>query len=172
MNPTKLLVALAGSAFVLSATLHAEAVKGQTARYELKNRSNFRIDSEARAPFWPIGWKKPKAGVAASIAESVAVDAPRIQLQPGHFSVTSILMGNPPLATINGRAFEEGELLPVVYGTERLRVVVRAIRDGAVWLEHEGHQIMVPIHRQELGPKRAEQKAQATEFTIKIAPPK
>ena len=170
MNRTKLLAAIAGSALAITATLHAEAAKGPVARYELKNRSNFRIDADSRAPFWPIGWKKPKVAGAAGTTEIIAVEAPRIQLQAGHFSVTSILSGNPPLATINGRSFEEGELLPVMYGTERLRVVVRAIRDGAVWLEHEGHQIMVPINRPEVGPKRAEQKAQAPEFTIKIAP--
>ena len=58
----------------------------------------------------------------------------------------------------------------MIYGTERLRVVVRAIRDGSVWLEYAGQQIMVPIHRPELGLKRAQQTPQASEFTIKIAP--
>jgi hypothetical protein len=170
MNPTKLFVALAGSVVALSSTLHAEAAKSPVGHYELKNRSNFRIDSEARAPFWPIGWKKPKVTSGGPITTAVATEAPRIQLQPGNFSVTSILLGNPPLATINGRSFEEGELLPVVYGAERLRVVVRAIRDGGVWLDYEGQQIMVPIHRPELGAKHTEHKAQAAEFTIKIAP--
>ena len=168
MNPTNLFVSLAGSALVLSATLHAEAVQSPSGRYDLKNRSNFRIDTDARAPFWPIGWKKPKttsAGTTTTVTETSG-----IKLEAGNFTLTSILLGNPPLATINGHSFEEGELLPVICGKERLRVVVRAIRDGAVWLEHDGQQIMVPLHRPELGPKRSEQKAQAQEFVIKIAP--
>ena len=168
MNATKLFVSLAGSTLLVSAALHAETAPGQSGRYDLKSRSNFRIDADARAPFWPIGWKKPKAasaGAATAVAETSG-----IKLEAGNFTVSSILLGNPPLATINGRAFEEGELLPVVYGKERLRVVVRAIRDGVVWLEHEGTQIMVPLNRPELGPKRSEQKAQAPEFTIRIAP--
>lgn len=169
MNRTKLLAAVAWSALVFSTALYAETTPGAAARYELKNRSNFRIDADSRAPFWPIGWKKPKVS-AGGVVEAVAVEAPRVELLPGHFTVTSILSGNPPLAMINGRSFEEGELLPVVFGNERLRVVVRAIREGVVVLEHEGHQIVVPIHRAELAPKQAERKAQAAEFTIKIAP--
>lgn len=168
MNPTKLFASLAGVGLILSATLHAEAAQGQAGRYDLKNRSNFRIDADARAPFWPIGWKKPK--VAASGATTTVAETSGIKLEAANFTVTSILLGNPPLATINGRSFEEGELLPVVYGKERLRVVVRAIRDGAVWLDHDGTQIMVPLHRAELGLKRSEQKAAVPEFTIKIAP--
>ena len=171
MNPTKLLAGVAGCALVFSAPLHAESAPGTGTSYELKSRSKFRIDTGVRDPFWPIGWKKPKASTGGAV-ETIAVETPKVQLLPGHFTVTSILLGNPPLATINGRSFEEGELLPVVYGTERLRVVVRAIRDGGVWLEYEGQQIAVPIHRAELGPKHAEQKAQAPEFTIKIAPAK
>ena len=171
MNPnTLLLIILAGNAVTYSVPVHAEAAVAGPGRYELKNRSSFRIDADTRAPFWPIGWKKPKAVASVQGAGDVNSETPKIQLQPNQFNVTSIVLGNPALATINGRTFEEGEFLPVVYGTERLRVAVRAIRDGGVWLEHEGQQIMVPIRRQELGHRQAEQKAQPSEFTIKIEP--
>jgi len=168
MNRTTLLTSIVGGILVLSAALHAETGKAPGGAYELKNRSAFRIDADARAPFWAIGWKRPKG----TVEEVVAADAPKVRLQPSHFTVTSILGGNPPLAMINGHSFEEGEVLPVVSGTERLRVVVRAIRDGEVVLEYEGQQIVVPIHRPELGVRRAAQKAQAPEFTIRITPQK
>ena len=171
MNPKRLLlITLAGGAAAYSLPLHAEATAAGSGRYELKNRSSFRIDADARVPFWPIGWKKPKSVASHQGTGTAVIEIPKIQLQPGHFNVTSILLGNPALATINGRTFEEGEFLPVIWGTERLRVAVRAIRDGGVWLEYQGQQIMVPIHRPELGKRQAEQKAQPGEFAIKIDP--
>lgn len=170
MNPTKLLITVVGSAFVLSSTLHAENVAGKAAGYELKNRSAFRIDLDSRVPFWPIGYKKPKP-VASKGAEGGEIVEPKVQLDAGQFRVTSILLGNPALATINGRSFEEGELLPVVYGGERLRVSVRAIRDGGVWLDHDGKVLFLPLARPELGQKRAAQvTSRPSEFTIDIAP--
>lgn len=171
MNRKRLLIiAIAGSIAAHSGPLCAENTASGPGRYELKNRSNFRIDADARAPFWPIGWKKAKPVTSSQGAGAATSHAPKVELQPGHFNVTSILLGNPALATINGRTFEEGEILPVVWGAERLRVVVRAIRDGGVFLEYEGQQVMVPIHRVELGRRQAERKAQPAEFTIKIDP--
>ena len=159
---------LAGALLAFSATAWAEAEKAKG--YELKNRSSFHIEGDARIPFWPIGFQRPKIKSDGTLAP--VVKASKIQLEPEHFSVTSILLGNPALATINGRSFEEGELLPVIYGTERLRVVVRAIRDGGVTLEYEGQHILVPMRRPELGQKHSQQKAEAVEFLIKIGPSK
>ena len=126
MTPTKLLIALAGSCVALSAFTSAKspAPDSPPEPYELKNRSSFRADPEARTPFWPIGWQKPAKNAAPQVQAKAA--EPAIQLLPSHFNVSSILLGNPALATINGRSFGEGELLPVVAGTQRLRVVVRA----------------------------------------------
>jgi len=166
MKPAPLLLTIAGAALALSAHLRAESERPKG--YELKNRSVFNADSEARIPFWPIGFQRPKIKAVGNSAPVVA--ASKIQLDPGYFSVTSILLGNPALATVNGRSFEEGELLPVVYGTERLRVVLRAIRDGGVTLDYEGQQVFVPMKRPELGQKHVQQKADAVEFTIKIGP--
>lgn len=168
MKQAALLFTIAAASVVLSypALAETENTKG----YELKNRSSFKVDSDARIPFWPIGFVRPQIKADGTLATPVLA-TPKIQLEPDNFSVTSILSGNPALATINGRSFEEGELLPVVYGTERLRVVVRAIRDGGVTLDYEGHQIFVPMKRPELGSKRSEQKADPVEFTIKIGAP-
>lgn len=168
MKQAAFIFSIAAVSAFLSSTAQAEA---DTAKgYELKNRSSFKVDSDARIPFWPIGFVRPAIKADGTVATPVLA-TPKIQLEPGNFSVTSILSGNPALATINGRSFEEGELLPVVYGTERLRVVVRAIRDGGVTLDYEGHQIFVPMKRPELGSKRSEQKVDAVEFTIKIGAP-
>jgi len=165
------LLTIAASTAALSSTVHAEsgADGNAVAGYDLKNRSGFRSDADARIPFWPIGWQRPKVktGVETSVP---VVEAPAIQLQANHFTVSSILLGHPALATINGRSFEEGEMLPVIYGEQRLKVIVRSIRDGGVWLAYEGQLTFVPMRRPELGNRPAQQKAEAVEFAIRIAP--
>jgi len=162
MNPLSLFVTIAGCSAMLSTAVRAEG-------YQLKNHSLFRADADARIPFWPIGWQKPNAKGGAGAA-SVEADTAKVQLQPHHFNISGILLGNPALVTINGRSFAEGELLPVISGSQRLRVVVRSIRDGGVWLDHEGQQTFVPLRRPELGNKPSQQKAEPVEFAIKIAP--
>ena len=161
MNTARILLAIAGASLALSTARGVEP-------YELKSKSAFQADSEARAPFWPVGWVKPRRDGSGQPVQPQAEPVSRIQLQPQYFNITTVLLGNPPLATINGRAFGEGELLPVVAGKQRLRVLVRAIRDGGVWLEYETQQLFVPIRRSELGLKRTEQKAEPVEFAIKI----
>lgn len=134
--------------------------------YEVKNKSSFTVKEGARVPFWPIGWSKEKV-VAKSTAPVVPV-AKVFLIEPQHFTVTSVLLSHPPLATINGRSFGEGEYLPVQAGGQPLKVVVKAIRDGGVWLDQSGHQIFVPMKRQEIPNKGPVDPKQAEEFTIKI----
>jgi hypothetical protein len=165
MKSAQFILAIAAATLVFSSPAQADPGKG----YELKNRSSFHADMDARIPFWPIGWKRPLIKADGSSDVPVAAAA-KVQLQAGHFSVTSILLGNPALATINGRSFAEGELLPVIYGTERLRVVVRAIRDGGVSLDYEEQHIFVPMRRPELGAKQAQQASEPSEFAIRIGP--
>jgi hypothetical protein len=140
--------------------------------YKLKNRSSFTLSREARAPFWPIGWNKSKSTDPYQprvTSTGVLTAKKKFEIQPQHFSVTSVLVGKPALATINGRSFAEGEVLPVIAGTERLRVVLKAVRDGGVWLEHATTQIYVPIRRFEVDATRSvEQPPQSAEFSIQI----
>ena len=140
--------------------------------YELKNRSSFSLNHEARAPFWPIGWVKSKSGATNQprvTSGGVLVAKKKFDIQPQHFSVTSVLLGHPALATINGRSFAEGEVLPVIAGNERLHVVLKAVRDGGVWLENGATQIYVPIRRYEVEATRpAEQQPLSSEFSIQI----
>ncbi len=147
----------------------------QLVPYELKNRSKFTLNKEARAPFWPIGWVKSKSTDPYQprvTKNGVLAAQKKFEILPQHFSVTSVLVGKPALATINGRSFAEGEVLPVIAGNERLRVVLKAVRDGGVWLEHGATQIYVPIHRVEVDSTRpVEQPTQSSEFAIRIGAP-
>lgn len=155
------------AAFAIAAGAHAAPDKAK--HYDLKNRSTFSGGEDARIPFWPIGFQRPGKG-GGTVAATVAV-APKIQLEPRHFNVTSILLGNPALATINGRSFGEGEVLPVIFGSERLRVVVNRIGDGMVTLGYEGQAIQVPMRRPELGGKQAQAQSKQPEFVIQIGSP-
>ena len=168
MKSAHLLLTVACTALAVACTAHAESEK--SGGYELKNRSSFNVSADARIPFWPIGFTRPASrpdGAASEMRKTAA----GIQIDPSNFSVTSVLLGHPALATINGRSFEEGEVLPVVHGGERLRVVLRAIRDGGITLQYESQQIFVPLKRPELGTRQAQQKSEPAEFTIKIGAP-
>ena len=156
-------------AAIFTASVACGAETGKVASYELKNRSTFGIKPGTRAPFWPIGWSKDQKTVVVASAPIQKV----FLIQPNHFKITSILLSNPPLATINGRAFGEGEYLPVEAGGQPVRVVVKAIRDGGVWLDQSGHQIFVPMQREKLTPRGPTEEKQINDgFTIKIESPK
>ena len=138
--------------------------------YQPKNKSSFSVQSGARVPFWPIGWSKEKQSAAP---EAVAPAPVKVFLiEPQHFTVTSVLLSHPPLATINGKAFGEGEFLPVTANGQPLKVVVKAIRDGGVWLDQSGHQIFVPLKRQGIPPpKPNDPNVGPSEFKINIGEP-
>ena len=144
--------------------------------YALKNRSSFTLAAETRAPFWPIGWVRPKGGAAPvdpgqPSAAPVEAAAPQIQLTAESFNLTSVLLGNPSLVTINGRSFEEGEFIPVTSGEKRLKVQVRAIREDGAWLQLEKQNpVLVPMRRGELRPKTAVSETRG-DWAIALTPP-
>ena len=125
--------------------------------YELKNRSSFATaDSNARAPFWPIGWVKRKAGAQAVVA------VPKIVLDGKNFKVTSILLGSgttPSLAVINGRAYSEGEFLhlPKTTVPPIPHIRVQRINDGNVVLQNADQILVASLQRPELNAKRPEE---------------
>ena len=166
MKTARIALALLATGFGFHAAARAEeaAADVKTAGFKLKNRSAFTQTEDSRAPFWPIGWNKDQKPVA--IASAPVSKA--FLIQPNHFRLTSILLSNPPLATINGRAFGEGEFLPVEVGGQPVKVVVSAIRDGGVWLDQSGHQIFVPILRQFLKTPSPEEKQSSEGFKITI----
>jgi hypothetical protein len=149
---------------IATATVATGAESAKTAPYELKTRSAFNIKAGTRPPFWPIGWNKDQKPVA--VANAPVTKA--FLIQPNHFRLSSILLSDPPLATINGRAFGEGEFLPVEVGGQPVKVVVRAIRDGGVWLDQSGHQIFVAIPRGTLKLPSGDEKQPSEGFKITI----
>lgn len=159
---------IVGSGHAAAPSTDDTAGETKVVRYELKNRSKFGLEENARAPFWPIGWKKPVKSSSTQAAATVNESANQFLIQPEHFTVTTVLSGNPPLATINGKAFGEGEVLPVLAGNERIKVVVHAIRDGGVSLQQGDHMIFVPLRRAEVAPRAAAAPAVVQEFSIKI----
>ena len=137
--------------------------------YQLQNRSAFALPMDTRTPMWPIGWVRPAGDLPR---QSVYTPTPGVgfQLQPHHLHVSSILMlSGEPLATINGRAFGEGEELPVYVGERPIKVTVKAIRDGVVIVEQNGRQIICPIQRKGVPEKASDpQQPVVDSFKIKI----
>lgn len=152
------LAALASGVLILPSRAQEAGQEVPAARYQLKNRSSFAAKDTGRAPFWPIGHVKRSRNAEAPVAA-----APATQLEPEMFSVTSILMGNPSLAVINGRAYGEGEYLRMARAAAgakpakvaaldtRIRVRVVRIMDGQVALQSlDGQSLVVPLRRQEV----------------------
>jgi hypothetical protein len=137
--------------------------------YHLKKRSVCNIAPDVRPPFWPIGWVHH---------DGPHQDAPvglKYVLEEKNFAVTSILMGPPAIAFINGRAYEEGQFLkmakaavlvatptaptaPAMASSAAMpRIRVQRITDGQVWLAFETQIIAVPLKRPELNERKADQ---------------
>ncbi len=136
----------------------AEEPAPKTPGYELKNRSSFTAADDTRAPFWPIGWSRrvtqaPPTAAAPAVVKST--------IDPNHYKITSILLGSPSLAVINGRAYEEGEYLKTPRSKDAapagqvapLRIRVQQITDSAVILQHAEQMVTVPFSRPGLAAK-------------------
>lgn len=121
--------------------------------YVLKNKSSFSLTDDMRPPFWPIGMK----GKIAPVARTVATVPKNVYKEPvlkaDYFTVTSILLGGkPPIATMNGHSYTQGEVVPVVFEGHRINLVMRQVVDGGVQLAQGENVFWVPLRRQELGP--------------------
>jgi hypothetical protein len=128
-------------------------------RYELKNRSSFDVAENARAPFLPIGWVKPQGSISAPVVQQANIDA-------SGFRLTSILIGNPSLAVINGRSYEEGQFLRLPRGGPQVRIRLYRIGDGQVWLQIDDKLHAVPLKRPELGERKVEEQLLSEEREI------
>lgn len=165
MSPRFVRSILAASV-VCAAPVHAEEAKVEEKppAYVLKNKSVFSATADdQRAPFWPIGWVKRKPMPVATAAVQV-IQAPKVILDEKNFKVTSILLGNPSLAIINGRTYMEGEFLraakvaaapavagaPTVVTQPAARTRVYRINDGSVVLQNQEQLLTVPLQRPEL----------------------
>ena len=154
---------------MLPALAGAEApavnAKPEIQPYVLKNRSSFHaMSEEQRAPFWPIGWSR-RNPVSFVSAAAPRVEAPKPKFDASSVKLTSILLGNPSLAIINGRSYSEGDYLrqprlaadkpvarggPAVIGAAAPRVRVYRINDGSIVLQNQDQLVMIALRRPEL----------------------
>lgn len=120
-------------------------------RYELKTKSTFDVSESMRAPFLPIGWVKPAPNTP------VIQQQQQVTLDPTGFRLTSLLLGNPSLAVINGRSYEEGQFLRLPRTGPQVRVQLYRIGDGQVWLKMDDKLFIVPLKRPELGERKPDE---------------
>jgi hypothetical protein len=144
-------LALLGSGLVQAEdkTAQPESTPG---KYQLKNRSVIAMRDTTRPPFWPIGWVK--RGPNSQKAPIVS----RVNFDEKSFVVSSILLGNPSLAVINGRSYSEGDFLRFPRGTvDPVRIRVKQILDGAVQLQADNQVFVAKLQRPEITAKKFEE---------------
>lgn len=177
MNHRSISLAILLSAVGAGAAFAEDAAAGSKApAYVLKKRSAFSpLADDQRAPFWPIGWCKRKPVAAAAAAPAQVAEAPKMKLDARNYKVTSILLGNPSLAIINGRTYSEGEFLrtprtavaahggaarpaPATTAAAPVpRIRIYRITDGNVVLQGPDQYLTVPLLRPELAQRRGEE---------------
>lgn len=157
MSPRFVRFILAASLIsVVPVSAEQPAPAAKSPPYVLKNKSVFSaVAEDQRAPFWPIGWIKRKP-MEMTAAPTRVIETPKVVLDEKSFKVTSILLGNPSLAIVNGRTYSEGEFLrtPRVAGAAATaagpRTRVYRINDGHVVLQNQDQLITVSLQRPEL----------------------
>lgn len=107
-----------------------------TSEIKLTNRSAFAPDGGKRSPFLPVGWTKKVEQRVEAVSE----------VRPEMFKISAILLGNPPLAIINGKDRGVGDRVPAP-GAPAEVVTVKRIEDGQVILLNRGKEILVPSGR-------------------------
>lgn len=160
----KTLLLLISPALVVSALAADDSLDPKApplGNYEVKMQSTFALQDDARRPFWPIGWVKPNAVPSQPTGP---VTKPTV-LSADDFAVTSVLLGNPSLAVINGRAYGEGEVVRMPKAAaekgaapkSKVRVQVARILDGRVVLQSaDGQSLEVALRRGKLQDRKPE----------------
>jgi hypothetical protein len=124
---------------------------GTVPPYALKRRSVCELSEGARSPFLPVGWTRP------TVASLAPAPAPVAAFSEKEFVLTSILLGTPSLAVLNGRAYSEREFLRLpkeLHG--RGRVQLLEIADGMVVLKAGAQQLTIAQRRADLPVRRRE----------------
>lgn len=140
----------------LAVTAAEPASAPDPAGFHLKNRSTFTSEETTRPPFWPIGWVKQ---TGQSTIQSVASAPVEMKFDPDKYSVTSILLGRPSLAVINGKSYGEGEFIR--NGRSKgapamAKVQVRQIADGQVILASGDQTAAIPLRRPQLSEHKSD----------------
>lgn len=138
MKTPALLVASLLLAAAATAADPTPPVPSSASEIKLTNRSSFAPDSATkRSPFLPVGYVRKTAEV---------VVAKEFEVRPEMFTITAILLGNPPLAIINGKDRGVGDKIPLnASGSEF--VTVKRIEDGQVILLHKAKEVTVQAGR-------------------------
>jgi len=125
------------AAYLTSILLGAARAEESAPAIELKNKSSFDA-TEARDPFWPIGWKRPGPKTSTSGSD----------LSPASFSLTSVTMGaGARFVILNGKIMQEGQQFGLEFGKQVYQVTLRAIQDGKVIVVYQNSEITVPLRR-------------------------
>jgi hypothetical protein len=150
-----LVAAIAAPCWAVAAEASKPALPGKAVGpFELKNKSSFTTNGISRNPFVPIGWTAPVAQVK-NVAE-----APKLTVDANSFHLSSILLGGggaPSLAVINGRSYEEGQMIRMPKTSPQARVRLYRIGDGSVQIQVENDILTIPIHRGQLNDKRPDE---------------
>jgi len=126
------------SIFVALSGLHA----GDPPALESKNKSSFRMESNGRNPFWPIGFK-PAAQLSNSSADHAGPDVPLTA-----FLVTSITFDQGArFAIVNGKSMQQGQQFSLQSGSQNYQIKLKSIEDGRVILACRDQEIIVPLRR-------------------------
>jgi hypothetical protein len=120
--------------------LNKLVAEDRPAPVELKNKSSFHVDSNARNPFWPIGFK-PAAPTARGTSSGLDIPVNALLLT----SVT--LDQGTHFAILNGKTIQEGQQFTMQIGTQSYAVKVKWIQDGQVILSYQDREIVVPLRR-------------------------
>jgi hypothetical protein len=125
------------SACLTSLLLGAARAEESAPAIELKNKSSFDA-TEARDPFWPIGWKRPGPKTSTSGPD----------LSPASFSLTSVTTdAGARFVILNGKIMQEGQQFALQFGKQVYHVTLRAIQDGKVIIAYQNSEITVPLRR-------------------------
>jgi hypothetical protein len=112
---------------------------------ELKNKSSFAVRPGTRNPFLPIGWKG-----GPLITQALA---PRQNTPADAFRLSTIIVGSPSVAVINGKIYSEGQIIKMPKTDSRMMQVaprVYRILDGAVQIQVGEQLLTVPLSRGKL----------------------
>jgi hypothetical protein len=116
----------------------ARAADSKPPAIELTHKSSFDA-TDARNPFWPIGWKKPRTKNPNGEAGAITPDS---------FALTSVTMGTGPhFAILNGKIIQEGQQFGLQLGTQIFQVTLRSIEDGRVILTYQDSEVVVLLRR-------------------------
>lgn len=131
-----------GLALLVFAGMAAHSAAQNAEGFKLKNRSTFSGAGKEHDPFWPIGWVKPVVGPSSG-----SEVAKTVEFSTDGFVLTSILMGQPAIAVINGKEYAEGEMIAWETGGQKISIQLVAVQDGAVVLRHQDKNYTVVMRR-------------------------